>query len=264
MERQFFTEHGDWLDGVRSFVRSFVRSPVRSVRQGGPALSQNYVRYQSMADQNDAPEIKSLEDLALLNEENAIRIEVNGQEKFLASNWLQGNGRASSSILAKQILGTKQGLSGTTALTIDDELVPVFDMLILWMAIGNDYLQASLTEENASDLFALASYYNLQTLEKAIQEEQHRRDEAARQEEEKERQRKELVRARIRAAQEGKEKERQRQERARSRNRAVRTFVCSNYSSNNTFDDYCATCMSLTKVAYSYQGNRPRCRSCRR
>ena len=185
-----------------------------------------------MASQNDAPEIKSLEDLALLNEENAIRIEVNGQEKFLASNWLQGNGRASSSILAKQILGTKQGLSGTTALTIDDELVPVFDMLILWMAIGNDYLQASLTEDNASDLFALASYYNLQTLEKAIQEEQRRRDEAARQEEEKKRQREELAKARIRAALE---------------TRWVR----------------CATCSSLTTVAKSYQGNRPRCWSCR-
>ena len=201
-----------------------------------PRLTRPYLKtvcsIQSMASQNDDPEINSLEDLALLNEENAIRIEVNGQEKFLASNWLQGNGRASSSILAKQILGTKQGLSGSTALTIDDELVPVFDMLILWMAIGNDYLQASLTEENASDLFALASYYNLQTLEKAIQEEQRRRDEAARQEEEKERQRLVLILARLRAA-------------------------------GGTGGVRCASCRAVTTVAPSYKGNRPRCWSCR-
>ena len=134
----------------------------------------------------------SLDDLALLNEDNAIRVLVNNQEKFLAKSWLEGEGRAAGSILAKQVLGTDQGFTGTTELNVDEDLVSSFDLLMIWLAIGDSHIKSSLTDENASNLFALASYYGLDQLEQVIQQEQeHREEEAHKVEEEARRAREE-------------------------------------------------------------------------
>ncbi|KAL7561701.1 hypothetical protein ACA910_016463 [Epithemia clementina (nom. ined.)] len=189
-----------------------------------------------------------LEDLALLNKDNAIRVLVNGhEEKFLAPQWMEHEGRAAGSILAKLVvLGPRRvvhdeddennrnvrrissstsirhssvnrsakptatrttirtdatttsyvvaGTASTTIqssasasgatptfattmeLSVDEALVSSFDLLILWLALGDSYIQSCLTDDNASQLFALASYYGLDQLEQAIlDEEQWRR-----------------------------------------------------------------------------------------
>ena len=193
-------------------------------------------------DDSEPLEIKSIEDIALLDEHNGIRIVVNDSEKFVAKDWLHGSGRASGSILAKQILGTEEGLSGTTNLTVDPELESAFDLLILWMALGSDHLKSSLTEENASDLFALASYFGLEQLVEAIEKEKQRRDEEARKEEERQR--------RERVARERREQERLDREMQERRKRASGMVRCAN-------------CSNWTTVARSYLGNSPRCADCR-
>ena len=188
------------------------------------------------------PQVTRIEDLALLNEENAIRIEVNGTEKFVSKDWLEDGGRAAGSALAKQILGTEEGLQGTTRIIMDESFASEFDLLIVWLAIGDSHLKTSLTEENASNLFALASYYNLDQLEASIQEEQKRRDEEERLKEE--RQRRELQAAVRRVCRKQQHEERERRYRARGMVK-------------------CVACGDFTSVAPTYNGNRPRCRDCR-
>jgi hypothetical protein len=101
-----------------------------------------------MTTQNDDSE----QDLALLNEDNAIRVIINEtHEKFLSKDWLIEDGRASNSVLAMHVLDTKEGLQGTAVLTVDEEFVPVFDMLLLWISMGGQYLESNLTAENASE-----------------------------------------------------------------------------------------------------------------
>jgi hypothetical protein len=97
-------------------------------------------------------------------------------EKFLSKDWLIEDGRASNSVLAMQVLGTKEGLQGTAVLTVDEEFVPVFDMLLLWISMGDQYLESNLTEENASALNGLAQYFGLEQFEQAIEVEQTKRE----------------------------------------------------------------------------------------
>jgi len=120
--------------------------------------------------------------LALLDETDAIRVLVNGtEEKFVARDWLDDeDGRAYGSVLVKQILGTDEGLSGTTELFVDPGLVPHFDTLVAWMAIGDEHIASSLTDENASSLHALATYFGLYKLVRAIEDEQRVREKKAR------------------------------------------------------------------------------------
>jgi hypothetical protein len=55
--------------------------------------------------------VDSVEDLALLNKENAFRIVLKGSEKFLAKYWIEGDGaRGANSVLAKLVPGSNQGL----------------------------------------------------------------------------------------------------------------------------------------------------------
>ena len=81
--------------------------------------------------------------------------------------------------LAKQILGTNEGLAGTTALQIDQELVPAFDLLVIWLALGDDHLAVKLSEDNASQLISLTSYFGLEELEQVILREQEKREAVA-------------------------------------------------------------------------------------
>lgn len=134
-----------------------------------------------MATQSDYSE----QDLALLNEENAIRVVINEtHEKFLSKDWLIEEGRAANSVLAMQVLGTKEGLHGSAALTLDEEFVPIFDRLLLWISTGDRYLESNLTEENASALNGLAQYFGLERLEQAIEVEQKKREQKYQQERE--------------------------------------------------------------------------------
>jgi hypothetical protein len=122
--------------------------------------------------------VTSLEDLALLNEDNAIRILLNGYEKYLALDWIEGdNARGAHSVLAKMVLGTSEGLTGSTELEIDETWVGVFDLVLLWLALGDASVQNSLMEENATPLLELALYFGLDALAEAIREEEQKRDE---------------------------------------------------------------------------------------
>jgi hypothetical protein len=180
--------------------------------------------HNSMTTQSDESE----QDLALLNEDNSIRVIINEtHEKFLSKDWLIEDGRASNSVLAMQVLGTKEGLQGTAVLTVDEEFVPVFDMLLLWISMGDQYLESNLTEENASALNGLAQYFGLEQLEQAIEAEHRKREQ------------KHLEKAM-------KDPLRQRFNLARSRC-DVRCFACGDW----------------TTMAPTYRGDTPRCFDCR-
>ncbi|KAL7561698.1 hypothetical protein ACA910_016460 [Epithemia clementina (nom. ined.)] len=56
---------------------------------------------------------------------------------------------------------TEEGLSGTAESVVQAELASSFDLLIVWLAVGNSHLKNELNDENASNLCALASYYGL-------------------------------------------------------------------------------------------------------
>lgn len=106
----------------------------------------------------------------LLNEENSIRVVVNGDEKLLAKEWLAGDGRAVNTILAKQILGTEEGFQGTKILTLNEELFPYFDLVIDWLCKEDDHTRLVLSAENAVQLNDLALYFGLDGLLNVIQE----------------------------------------------------------------------------------------------
>ena len=180
----------------------------------------------------------SEEDLALLNDDNAIRVQVNGTVKYLARDWLENGGRAADSVLAKQVLGTEQGLAGSDAITIDDELEAAFDLVVVWLAMGNERLEMLLTEENASMLFELAEYFDLKDLQKAIRDEEGRRE---------------------------KEDEEKRQKQLEARLRLQRTAERQGKleAQRRRGDVPCFSCGTMTSVAPTYMGNRPRCWSCR-
>jgi nitrate reductase cytochrome c-type subunit len=177
--------------------------------------------------------VESLEDLALLNEDNAIRILLNGTtEKYLASDWIEGDhARGANSVLAKMVLGTSEGLAGTSELQVEETLVGVFDLILLWLALGDAFLKDSLTDENATLLMELALYFGLDALAAAITEEEKRREEAQKRQEE-------LI---AQAAREKLQRE------ARMASNIVR----------------CVSCGSSTTKAPTYRGNTPRCLSCR-
>jgi hypothetical protein len=141
-----------------------------------------------------AAEENTEQDLLLLNEENAIRVIFNEtEEKYMSREWLEGKGRAAESALAKQVLGTKEGFQGSSHLTIEEELLPVLDALLLWLSMGDKYIETRLTEENSSSLHALAQYFALDKLEIVIKQEQARREEEARKAEEEARKAKQRV-----------------------------------------------------------------------
>jgi len=194
-----------------------------------------------MANERVVVSFNSEQDLALLNEDNAIGILVNGEERFLAKDWIIESGRGADSILSKQVLGTKEGLTACTEFELETSLAGVFDMLQLWLALGPVYLQDSLTEENASALFALASYFDLDKLQKAIKTEQEKRVELARKEEQERRDALERLR-----------QHREEENRRRLAQRAL--FRCRTR---------CVSCGDPCTTAPTYRGTSPRCFDCR-
>jgi hypothetical protein len=112
--------------------------------------------------------VENVEDLALLNEENAIRIVLNGSEKFLAKDGIEGDGaRGANSVLAKMVVGTNEGLKGSTEIEVDESLLGVFEVVQLWLALGDPYLRNALDDENESLVLELASYFGLDRLQKS-------------------------------------------------------------------------------------------------
>jgi hypothetical protein len=61
------------------------------------------------------------------------------EEKFVSRDWLDGKGRAAESVLAKQVLGTKEGFQESSHPTIEEELLPVLDALLLWLSMEDKY-----------------------------------------------------------------------------------------------------------------------------
>ena len=190
--------------------------------------------------------------LAYLNEDNAIRILVNEtEEKFVAKDWLIGDGRAANTILAKQILGTTEGLQGSADITVDDDCLGVFDTMLLWLLLGDAHLQASLTEENASLIYKLADYFGLEALKSAIEAEQKQRDE-----DEAKR-----VAAEIRKRAEQAAFDRMMAATMRIlENRAKSAGTVRHTSAGKV---RCTSCGEPTTVAPNYRGNTPRCWDCR-
>jgi len=109
------------------------------------------------------------------------------------------------------------------------------------MALGSNHLKSSLTEENVSELYALANYFGLEQLEQAIEVEKQRRDEEARKKEERKR--------REREARERREQERLEREAQERRNGAAGRVRC-------------VSCSEWTTVARNDRGNSPRCADC--
>jgi hypothetical protein len=194
----------------------------------------------------------SEQDLALLNEDNAIRVIINEtHEKFLSIDWLIEGGRAANSVLAMQVLGTNEGLQGSTALTVDEEFVPVFDMLLLWILMGDHYLESDLTEENASALNGLAQYFGLDQLEQAIDVEQKKREQKH-QDDQEESRRASMILTMLAPG--------QGLPRLPSSS-TVRRSSSSTARSNGRVK--CVRCRNWTTKAPTYRGNTPRCRDCR-
>jgi hypothetical protein len=137
------------------------------------------------------------------------------------------------------VLGTSEGLTGSTELEIDETWVGVFDLVLLWLALGDASVQNSLMEENATPLLELALYFGLDALAEAIREEEQKRYET-------EKAKLLLEQARLEKARLAKqEQERRIQERARG---IVRCYACGD----------------RTTVAPTYRGTTPRCWSCRK
>jgi hypothetical protein len=198
----------------------------------------------------------SEQDLALLNEDNVIRVVINEtHEKFLSKDWLIEGGRAANSILAMQVLGmevlgTDEGMQGSAALTVDEEFVPVFDMLLLWISMGDQYLESNLTEENASALNGLAQYFGLDQLEQAIESEQKKREQKHQQDQQEESRMDPMIAIRQRLR------------------RMDLPAIAARVSSSSTVERSngrvkCVVCGCWTTEAPTYRGNRPRCRDCR-
>jgi hypothetical protein len=67
-----------------------------------------------MAEKVDDTE-KSEQNFSLLDDDNVIRVIVNGSEKYLAKDWLGGDGRATGSVGARSIL-QRNGWGATVVL----------------------------------------------------------------------------------------------------------------------------------------------------
>jgi hypothetical protein len=108
-------------------------------------------------------------DLSLLNEENAVL--VNGTNKLVTKEWLQGDGRAAKNS------GRKPGGShgGSVEFAIVGEYMAVFYLIPLWLFLGDEHLQSSLTDENAPALFELADCLLLENLKATILRELNKR-----------------------------------------------------------------------------------------
>lgn len=102
-------------------------------------------------------------------------------EKMISMCSITGTGRAANSALALQILGTKTEdgdvmIRGNENLKIDNEFLPVLDLLLQWLQVGDTCLQSSLNDDNASLLYGLAEYFSIFNLIDAIELEKKRRD----------------------------------------------------------------------------------------
>jgi hypothetical protein len=198
----------------------------------------------------------SEQDLALLNEDNAIRVVINEtHEKFLSKDWLIEGGRAANSVLAMQVLGTKEGLQGSASLTVDEDFVPVFDMLLLWILMGDQYLESNLTEENASALNGLAQYFGLEQLEQAIEMEQKKREQKHQQDRQESRRMASFI-ALLQGARIADMED--------LRSSSSYSTARSSFSTARSNDRVkCVNCGCWTTQAPTYRGNTPRCRDCR-
>lgn len=176
------------------------------------------------------------EDNDNIRNNESVRIRFNDEyEKIVSLSTITGNGRGANSILAMQILGTYHGMQGSTNLQIDEEFIPVVDLLLQWLGeLGDgevgDCLKTELNEENASLLHGLAQYFGLTNLEKAIEEEKERRDK-----EEEEKEQSSLIEIL----------------------RLLHMGACTKPGIR------CVRCGKPTTVAPTYRGNTPRCRACR-
>jgi hypothetical protein len=155
-------------------------------------------------------------------------------------DWIEGeNARGADSVLAKMVLGTNEGLTGSTELEVEEAWVGVFDLVLLWLALGDASVQNSLMDENATPLLEIALYFGLDALVEAIREEERKREEI-------EKARLLLEQDRLKKARLARlEQERRIKQRARG---IVRCYACGNQ----------------TTVAPTYRGTTPRCWSCRK
>jgi hypothetical protein len=137
------------------------------------------------------------------------------------------------------VLGTNEGLFGSTELEVEEAWVGVFDLVLLWLALGDASVQNSLIDENATPLLEIALYFGLDALVEAIREEERKREEI-------EKARLLLEQDRLKKARLARlEQERRIKQRARG---IVRCYACGNQ----------------TTVAPTYRGTTPRCWSCRK
>ena len=97
---------------------------------------------------------------------------VNGVPKHVRRSWFIDGGRAAESALARQILGTAEGLGGSNVLHIEEE---AFDRVCDWLERGDIQMLEELTQDNAGELLEAADYFCLDRLQGAIHAELRRR-----------------------------------------------------------------------------------------
>lgn len=70
-------------------------------------------------------------------------------------SWHRGAG-LQGSMLAEQMMGTNEGFSGSSEITIEEELVGAFNLIRLWLAWGDVFTtQEVLAEDNTSQVYEI-------------------------------------------------------------------------------------------------------------
>lgn len=104
---------------------------------------------------------------ALPGEDDEVTVVVNGEPKVVRRSWLVDTGRAAGSGLAKQILGTTEGLRGSDTIHIESGC-DTFDRVLSWLEHGDDAILNDLTRENAPALLEAAEYFCIDRLQGVI------------------------------------------------------------------------------------------------
>ena len=107
-------------------------------------------------------------------EDGILTVVVNGEAKVVHHSWLVDGGRAAGSALAKQILGTMEGLHGSGVIHVEAGC-ETFDRICGWLEHGDDHILKDLTHENAPALVRAAGYFCLDRLLDVVDVEMRRR-----------------------------------------------------------------------------------------
>jgi len=96
--------------------------------------------------------------------ENFIIALVNGVEFRIFRGWLIGGGRGAGSGFARQMMVVDGQHVVTCKIQLDVKLARVFGIMLVWLALGRDVLLKFAWAKCSQDLYALASFFELNRL----------------------------------------------------------------------------------------------------